>query len=804
VNHPSNDRNWAGRLNLPVFLLLVLLGGLFPSQLHGFSFTELYRFPLAYPGPAGLTLGGDGALYGTCQGTGEYNHGFVFRLGDDGAVISLASFARTNGAKPLGRMVSGPDGALYGTTQSGGLYGFGTIFRVTTNGELSTLIAFTGTNAPYYGSQPSGLGLGQDGALYGCTRYGLSGCYRVTIAGEFTSLATFTSEHGALANGALTEGPDGAFYGTMSSGGAAGYGTIFRVTTNGNLAVVVSLVGTNGGQPMGSLLRGADGALYGTTYFGGENSSGTIFRCTPDGNLTILHSFDTAANGNGYYPQAGLVQDEAGFLYGAAQLSGAYGSQGTIFRATTNGAVTTLVTFWVTNGASPLYDLILGGDGALYGTTMGGGEALAGMAFRLTTNGAFTALASFRPTGGETLESGLTQMNDGRLWGTTSFGGTNGVGTVFCLSTNGELNLSVSLNASVGAGPLSTLSPGPDGFLYGAANKGGAHGFGSIYRVSTSGVVTPVAFFNNANGANPYGPLVWDEAGNVYGTATSGGGGYGTIFRVGTNGSVSVLAAFDLNTKGAFPRAGLMRAKDGAFYGTTASGGASSAGTVFRVTTNGVLTALASFNTSTLGSSSRSTLVQHPDGNLYGTVFQAPATQYGTFFRVRTNGSVEVMATSGIYRPQYPSGPMIVGADGALYGTSLGGIYGSVFRLTTNGAIATLVWLESVSAGVNPMAGLIPGQDGKFYGTASAGQDCGGTVFCVDIASRFTGLTPQGNSRFLAFSGLPSVAYQFERAANPTGPWVDLAVVTPNTMGAATYTNVSAPATNAFYRAKIR
>lgn len=774
-------------------LLLVVVAWLAPEQVRGYSFTELYRFPPAYPGPSGLTVAGDGALYGTCSGTGDYNQGFVFRLESNGVVVPLASFATTNGAKPSGRMLLGSDGALYGTTLEGGAEGSGTIFRVSTNGELNTLVSFTGTNAPYYGSRPDGIGLGQDGALYGCTRYGIAGCYRVTIAGDFTHFATFTADHGGLANGELTEGPDGAFYGTMASGGSIGYGTIFRATTNGGIAVVAALGATNG-QPMGALVHGADGMLYGTSYFGGENGVGTIFRCTTNGTLTTIYSFNTAVNANGYYPQAGLVQDSSGFLYGAAQLSGASGSHGTIFRATTNGGVTTLVTFWGTNGAGPICDLTIGNDGALYGTTTGGGEAFAGLAFRLTTGGEFTALASFRPTGGHAIESGLTQLSDGTLWGTTSYGGSNGVGTVFCLSTNGELLRSIPLQLATGRGPLSSLVPGPDGFLYGAAAKGGAFGFGSLFRVHTNGVITPLAFFDNTNGANPSGPLVLDAAGNIYGTANSGGAGFGTVFRMNTNAELVALATFDYNTRGAFSRAGLMRAKDGNFYGTTEAGGTSSSGTVFRVTSNGVFTVLAAFNTSTLGRSSRGTLVQHPDGNLYGTVFYKPASQYGTLFRVLTNGSVQVVATSGSYRPDYPAGPMTVGPDGALYGTSGSG----VFRFSTNGAGATPTLLESSISGKNPVGGVILAQDGKLYGNTDD------TIFCFETSSQFAGLTTQNSSRVLTLSGMPTVSYQLERATTLSGPWNNLAIVNLNVFGTASYTNLSAPASGAFYRARAR
>ncbi len=803
-------------------LLALALAALFTSthRLEAYSFQELYRFPNAYPSPSGLTLGVDGVFYGTSETDGAFKMGYVFRVTTNGEISTVVSFAGTNGAAPLGGLVRGADGALYGAASQGGAFSMGTVFRVTTNGILTTLISFTGTNAPNYGDYPYGIGLGGDGALYGSTYSGGIGCdcgtaFRVTTDGQFSCLGTLDlSTTGEIPNGALTQGADGAYYGTTGSGGSGGYGTIFRVTQGGPLTAVASFSGPNGSQPLAKLMLGFDGALYGTTYFGGTNDGGTVFKFDTNGVLTVLHHFIVTDTTDGYYPEGGLVQFDDGSMYGTAQLGGSTAYDGVVFKIMPDGTYTHLVTFTGPNGSSPVSSLIFGPGGALFGTTPSGGVAGAGTVFRMTTDGTLTTLASFRPSGGTSPNMSPVQTPDGMLYGTTSGGGANGMGAIFGLSTNGTLVMSVSFDAVNGRGPSSPLILGADGNLYGTAGHGGVWDEGTFYRVTTNGVLTALADFDYFNtGAYPSGPMCIGSDGAFYGTANGGGNSYvGTVFRATTNGDLTAIASFD-NTHGGDPQNGLILGADGAFYGTTTVGGTNNGGVVFRVTMNGVLSTVSSFNpNANLGTYGRSTLVQSKDGVLYGTTYLTGAgnSGYGTVFKVTTNGAFTKIATlQGFPHESYPTGPLVIGPDQALYGTTIsGGQYGTgtLFRMTTNGAITTLISFWGYVNGEDPISGIMIGQNNKLYGTCPDGQGYAGNIWSVDLSSYFLGPpVKQGNNKVLSFSVIPNALYSLQRAGNLAGPWSNIATVGTSALsGIGQFTDTSSPKTNAFYRLTFR
>ncbi len=359
-----------------------------------------------------------------------------------------------------------------------------------------------------------------------------------------------------------------------------------RVEAGVSLTPLVSFGGSNGANPVAGLVQGKDGNFYGTTTVGGANGFGSLFQLTLPGTLATLISFDRTNNGAN--PGAALVQGSDDAFYGTTDNGGA-NDYGTIFKVTTNGTLTTLVSFNATNGSQPHASLVQGQDGKFYGTTETGGANQEGTGFQMLPNGTLTSLVSFGDNG-YSPHAGLVQAADGNFYGTAYLGGTSGLGAIFRITTNGALTMLYSFTGgSDGAKPYAGLTQGADGKLYGTTYSGGANGYGTVFKMTTNGTLTPLASFGGTNGTHPQAALLLASDGNFYGTTKSGGAytnesvsGDGTAFKLTTNGTLTTLISFD-GTNGANPQGGLVQGADGNLYGTTANGGASGDGTIFRL-----------------------------------------------------------------------------------------------------------------------------------------------------------------------------------------------------------------------------
>ena len=362
-------------------------------------------------------------LYNFCAGGGCTNGSFNYPWG---------------GAN----LVQATNGGLFGTTYAGGAYGFGTVFKITPSGTFTTLYNFCATSGCPDGSYPYfGFARATDGVLYGITNqggaYGEGTVFKITPGGALTTLYSFCvlsgCPDGAIPQGALVQASDGKFYGTTSGGGAYGAGTVFKMTPSGTLTTLYSFTGNaDGASPQAALVQATDGNFYGTTYNNGVNNNGTIFKITPGGRLTTLYSFNGTDGGTS---QAGLMQASNGDLYGTGKFGGA-SAIGSIFSITLGGTLTTLYEFSGPDGAWPNSALIQATDGNLYGTTEIGGTGDAGTIFTITPSGTLTTLYQFPNTlfiGGNNVYAGVVQATNGTLYGVTNNDGTAGDGTVFNL-----------------------------------------------------------------------------------------------------------------------------------------------------------------------------------------------------------------------------------------------------------------------------------------------------------------------------------------------------------------------------------
>ena len=382
---------------------------------------------------------------------------------------TLLSFDGTDGSGPTAALVQGTDGNLYGTTSAGGVSsrctnGCGTVLKITPQGTLTTLHSFDFTD----GYRPEALVQAANGNFYGTTNTGGAHTYgtvfKITPQGTLTTLYSFCAQtppnctDGADPQAALVQATDGNLYGTTSDGGI-GVGTFFKVTPSGTLTTL-HIFGTGNGEgfnPMGALVQATDGNFYGTTNTGGAfaNDQGTVFKITPSGALTTLHTFDYVADfANGAYPVAGLVQGTDGNFYGTTSDGGngnqEVGGAGTIFKITPSGSFTILHRFSGTDGGQPLAGLIQATDGNFYGTTKTGGTKEFGTVFKITPGGTLTTLYSFGSQSGCTDGyfplAGLIQDTNGDLYGTTAGGTTTGT----CQQSNGTVfRLSVGLRPFV-------------------------------------------------------------------------------------------------------------------------------------------------------------------------------------------------------------------------------------------------------------------------------------------------------------------------------------------------------------------
>jgi uncharacterized repeat protein (TIGR03803 family) len=436
------------------------------------------------------------------------------------------------------------------------------------------------------------------------------------------------------------------------------------------LNTLFSFNGADGSAPhYMSLIQGTDGSFYGTTMARGADGDGVVFKITPTGTQTVLHTFCSQPNcADGSNPYVGLVQATDGNFYGTTY-GGGTAYDGTVFKITPAGVLTTLYNFCVqgypcVDGALPTGALVQGTDGNLYGTTTKGGLRgyYGGTVFRITTDGSLTTVYSFctHPNtcpDGAIPFAGLIQDPKGNFYGTTMAGGSDGAGAVFRITPEGRLTTLYSFcsqeQCADGNEPQGALVEGLDGNLYGTTTLGGTNeGGGTVYKITPAGTLTTLYRFCEhpirdwcPDSGRPLTGLALASNGDLVGTTSL----RPTIF------GISSAGKFEQYTQADNSSAGLLQGTDGLFYGT-AGGGTFDEGTVFSLSIG-----LAPFvkTTPEFGQVGASVIILGT--NLTGTTIVTFNGTQATFTIVSSSEittSVPTGATSGKVEVTTPSGTL--------------------------------------------------------------------------------------------------------------------------------------------------
>jgi len=393
-------------------------------------------------------------------------------------------------------------------------------------------------------------------------------------AQKFKVLHTFhgAPKDGGGPEGALVRDTAGNLYGTTAGGGSGrgicvgygGCGTAFELDKSGRRIWQYSFQFPKGFDVAAGILRDATGSLYGTTYLGGDTKCpedqygcGTAFKLDETGKETVLHKF--TGTPDGIFPDAPLVEDPAGNLYGTTEYGGSNNAYGAIFKVDKNGKEKVLYSFTGGSDECRPVGVILDSAGDLYGIAQGGSTCggAAGLVFKLDTAGDFTVLTTFGGSDGAIPDSVLLLDASGNLYGETGEGGNSecggtGCGVVFKISPDGTETVLYTFcslancadGANPGGGPLALDGKGT---LYGTTTRGGAYpnncahnACGVAFKLDAAGGETVLhSFSGGADGGIPVAGLVIDKAGSLYGTSSSGGDlncepsyGCGVVFKI--------------------------------------------------------------------------------------------------------------------------------------------------------------------------------------------------------------------------------------------------------------------------------
>jgi len=339
-----------------------------------------------------------------------------------------------------------------------------------------------------------------------------------------------------------------------------------------------------------------------------------------------------------------------------------------------------------------------------------------------------------------------------------------------CAWASGEQKASASLNSGdAGTGTFTILynfgshngdplypedqgviAQGRDGNLYSSTGVGGTYNLGTAFKITTTGELTVLYNFDDPKDeyGGPSSGLALGTDGNFYGACIyCGENGYGTAFKIDPSGELTNLRYFTGQNEDAYPHAPPIQGSDGDFYGTASGDFYGNGGEVYKMNSSGSKVTLFEFQHAQ-GAAPVDPLVQGTDGNFYGTANAGGNTSCGgngcgVVFRITPDGRHTVLHDFDVSDGAYPVAPLVEGGDGNFYGTvPQGGAdydYGTAFKITPSGKFTLLHIFNGYSDGRFPTAALMQATDGNFYGTTwQGGSAKSGVIYRITPNGKFS------------------------------------------------------------------
>lgn len=545
----------------------------------------------------------------------------------------------------------------------------------------------------------------------------------------------------------------GELWGMTSGGGSANFGTIFKTDINGSNFLVQENFGTKYGTlpDYSQFLVTTNGKMYGLTSSGGKYNFGILFEYDPV-STSYVKKHDFNGSLNGATPMGSLIQASNGKLYGMTSSGGA-NNLGVLFeydlitniyskKIDFNGAI---------NGAQPKGSLIETLNGKLYGMTYAGGANNMGTVFEFNiSNSTYTKLIDFNGSiNGSYPYGDLLKVTNNKLYGMTFLGGINNKGVIFELDYSSFLftkKMDFS-GAITGANPAGKLIVANNNKLYGLTSLGGTSNSGVLFEFDQlNSTFTKKFDFNTLScGSNPFGNLLQANNGKLYGLTQTGG--------LSTTG---VLFEYDLTTSlvtgltnlqsgiGCSPLGSLIQHPNGFLYGMTKYGGASNAGVILKFDiANQLFTNEIDFGlsfTNLNGSHPAGSLVKYND-KFYGLTFDGGQNNLGVIFEYDPNTSLytKKFEFSGLTSGRNPYGGLTIANNGKLYGlTSQGGVNdaGVLFEFDPLTSNYTKKYDFNSANGILLYGDLLLATNGKLYGlTVAGGLYNNGVIFEYDVTT---------------------------------------------------------------------